>query len=136
METFVDYCKNYILENIENYESCSEYGCDLGWKITEGANCDGSLTYSNAAAMDYLREWYEECAEYWEYEKSEFGEVSHNPFENPEAYMVCMVIAGVNSILSECPVIEENWNDLIELDSKTIKSICDYVEEFDEVSLF
>lgn len=136
METLVEYCKNYILENIGNYENESVYGADLGYTITEGPNVDGTLTYSRAEAKEYLNEWYDDCSEYWGYEKFNFGENLHNPFDNPEAYMVCMVIEGVRSILSRCPIVDENWNEEFELDGETIKSICDYVEEFDEVSLF
>lgn len=136
MENFVDYCKNYILENIENYKGRSEYGADFAYTLTEGPNCDGSLTYSRREAQEYLNEWYDDCSEYWEYEKSNFGENYHNPFENPEAYMVCMVIEGVHSILSHCPIIEENWDDTFVLDDDAIKSICEYVKGYKADSLF
>jgi hypothetical protein len=61
-----------------------------------------------------------------------FGENTHNPFSEPEAYMVCMVIEGCNAILSKVPFIEENWNEEIELDSERIDEIKKFVEDFDE----
>lgn len=136
MESFNEYCKNYILENLGNYEGQSVYGSEVGYTITQSPNVDGTLTYSNHEAIEYLREWWYDAGEYWEYEKDNFGENLHNPFENPEAYMVCMVIEGVNSILSDCPIVEENWNDKFELTEDAIASIKEFVEKFSAQSLF
>lgn len=136
METLLEYCKNYIIDHIDNYEGTMHYACDFPMTITEGPNCDGSLTYSTDNAIEFLREWWWDCGEYWKYEKFNFGENYHNPFENPEAYMVCMVIEGCNSILSRCPVIEENWNDKIEITEEVIKQIKEYVEDYDNEELF
>lgn len=131
MESFKDYCKNYILDHIDNYEGQSYYGCDFAYTLTEAPNVDGSLTHSTYKAKEYLREWWDECGEYWEYEKDNFGEHLHNPFDEPEAYMVCMVIEGVNAILANEPHIEESWNDKLELTEGVIDDIKKYVEEFD-----
>lgn len=134
--SFVEYCKAYIIENIDDYEGTEVYACDFTTSITDGPNIDGTLTYSTNEAIEYLREWWYEAGEYWQYEKDNFGENQHNPFENPEAYMVCMVIEGCASILSRCPDLEDNWNDKIELTAEIIHNIKEFVEEFDEESLF
>ena len=131
MESFKDYCKNYILDHIEGYEGQLHYGCDFAYTLTETPNVDGTLTYSTHDAIEYLREWWYECGEYWEYEKDNFGEHPHNPFDEPEAYMVCMVIEGVNAILANEPHIEKSWNDKLELTEEVIEDIKKYVEEFD-----
>lgn len=136
MEKFVDYVKQYILDHIEDYEGTSQYGADWGFTLTEGPNCDGTLTYSTAEAKEYLREWWDECSEYWEYEKLNFGENQHNPFDNPEAYMVCMVIEGVRTILSRVPCIDKHWNENMTMTKRRIKEIKKYTEEFNEDSLF
>lgn len=99
MEDFVTYCKDYVAEHLPGYEGQDVYVSDLGYMITNGPNMDGSLTYSRSLAMDYLKEWWEEAADYFDYEKYEFGQNSHNPFDNPEAYMVCMVIEGVAELI-------------------------------------
>ena len=136
LESFFDYCKNYIIDHIEDWEGETKYACDLGGYLTEGPNVDGSLTYSTYMAKEYIREWWYEAGEYWEYEKNNFGENLHNPFDNPEAYMVCMVIEGVNAILSRCQYIEDNWNDEITLNEDTIKMIIEQVNEQDDDELF
>lgn len=46
MKSYVEYVKDFILENLPNYECMVVYGCDLGYTITEGINANGSATYS------------------------------------------------------------------------------------------
>lgn len=123
LETLTDYCKNFIISNIDNYSDQSIYGCDLGYTITKGINVDGSCTYSTYEAKEYIKFWWDEASDYFQYEKDNFGENLHNPFENPEAYMVCMVIQGVNSLLSQISFIDKNWNNKIKLTKKNIKKI-------------
>ena len=101
IKSFVDYCKEYVADTINEYEGQNVYGCDLGYTLTETPNCNGTLTYSTAEAREYLQEWFYEAGEYFKYEKANFGQNFHNPFENPEAYMVCMVIEGVNTLISD-----------------------------------
>lgn len=127
---FETYCKDYIKDHISDYVGNDYYMCDLGSEITEAPNCDGTLTYSRALAKDYIREWWDEAAEYWDYEKLNFGENSHNPFDNPEAYMVCMVIEGVQSLLSQCTEVNEQWNEEVELTQDLADSICEQIDGF------
>lgn len=131
-ESFLVYCKEWIKEHIEGYIGQTFYGCDLGITLTEGPNCDGSCTYSRYEAVEYLKEWWWEAADYFEYEKSEFGlESIHNPFDNPECYMVCMLIEGVNDLIAQCEVIDKNWNDKFELTEEIAQQICEEIEDFD-----
>lgn len=132
LESFLTYCKEYIKEHIDGYVGSVVYASELGWKLTEGPNTDGSLTYNRYDAMEYLKEWWWEADDYFDYEKSEFGAESiHNPFENPEAYMVSMVIEGVNSLINQCSAIEENWNEKIELTQEIAEQICQEIEELE-----
>lgn len=132
IEDFFTFCKNHIINNLPDHEGENVYMCDLGIDLTQAINCDGSFTYSRALAMDYLREWWDEAAQYWEYEKMNFGENIHNPFDNPEAYTVCMVIEGVNALLSRCAFVDDNWNDQITLTKEDIETILAQLEELDE----
>ena len=139
MEDFITYCKDYIAANIDGYEGQRVYLSELGWTITEGPNMDGSLTYSRADALEYLREWWTEAADYFDYEKSQFGDHLHNPFDNPEAYMVCMVIEGVRQLIDGAIWklgLEDEWDDEVELTADLIEKIKGAVEEFDGESLF
>ena len=138
METFIDYCKNYVLDNIDEYEGQEVYLCDLGFTLTDGPNCDGTLTFNREKAMDYLREWWWDAADYFEYEKFNFG-TTQNPFENPEAYMVCMVIEGVRTLIDRAITalgLDDQWNDEVELTADLIEKIKGAVEEYNEDKLF
>lgn len=133
MEGFVKYCKDFILGKINNYEDKTLYACDLPTIITDDINANGTCTYSRSKALDYLHEWHWEAGEYYDWENINFGEHMHNPFSEPEAYMVCMVIEGCSAILSKVPFIEENWcGEEVEFDSDKIKEIREFVENFDE----
>lgn len=128
MTNFNDFCKEYICEHLGELESVNVYACDLAYTLAEDDNVNGTMTYSRREAFDYLYDWAEDCADYLEYEKMNFGERS-NPFENPEAFMVRMVIEGINSILSQCEIIDSNWNDEIELTPEVIETIKEQIKD-------
>lgn len=131
IKPFITFCKDTIKEELDNYEGSAYYACDLGYTLTEGMNSDGTFTYSRELAKDYLKEWWDEADEYWDYEQENFGEHIRSPFGDPEAYIVCMVIEGVNGLLAKCPTIDKNWNEEIEL---TEDVICRIKDELDEIS--
>ena len=128
MEKFADYVKDFIKNTLPEYEGCTVCACDLGWNITESINADGTATYNRHEAMEYLKEWWWDVADAYEYQKFNYGEVLHNPFENPEAFMVCMIIDAVNTALARCDVINDAWNDEVELTEEVISTILDSVD--------
>lgn len=139
MKEFIDYCKQYIYEHIDGYEGQKHYLCDFGYTLTEGPNADGTLTYDRVKAMLYLKKWWWEAADYFEYEKLNFGENLHNPFENPEAYMVCMVVEGVDALWSSAINelgMNDRWNDEVELTPDLIAKIKECVEDMYPEKLF
>lgn len=44
METFEEYCKNFIVDNLDAYVGTDVYGCDLSSTLTEEINVNGSAT--------------------------------------------------------------------------------------------
>lgn len=134
---FIPFCKQQILDNIDNEEGYSRYGCDLGSYLTEGMNADGSFTYSREEAKEYIKEWWDDAANYSDYEEMNWGKRETNPFDEPELFTVRMVIEGVAGIMGQLPIIEENWNDKIELTPETIKTIKEQVAAIpDDVEVF
>lgn len=137
MKEFITYCKQYIYDHIDDYRGQKVYPCDLGFTLTEGPNMDGTLTFSTAEAKDYLREWWDEASDYYEYERDNFGTGGHNPFENPEAYMVCMVIEGVRALIDQAfMVLDIDYNEMVELTGDLIEQITEKVNENDTYRLF
>lgn len=143
IKSFVDYCKEYVADHINEYEGQMVYGCDLSYTLTAGPNSDGTLTYWTETAKEYLQEWFWEAGEYFKYEKANFGENLHNPFENPEAYMVCMVIEGVNTLISDALNELESedgetdfWNRQFELTAELCEKINALVQDNTREELF
>ena len=130
-EEFVPFCKNFIIENLDDREGQSHYGCDLGGYLTDAMNCDGTFTYSTNKAKQLLQAWWWDAEQYSEYEDLNFGQRT-NPFKNIEAYLVRMVSEGVNALLSKCDIIDQYWNDELELTADTIATIKEQVEEIDD----
>lgn len=132
-QNFCEYTKEHLSDQLQDYKGCKSYACDLYILLTEGINADGSATYSTHEAKEYLKEWFEEAGEYYEYAKMNFGEVFNNPFENPEAFMVEMIIQGVNVLLSDVPTISKKWNEEIEITDELIKEIKEHIESIHEI---
>lgn len=127
METFTEYCVDYIERELFGHKGRIVEACDLAFDLTQGPNANGSLTYSRSNAIEYLKEWWYDAADYFDYEKSNFGE-AQNPFDNPEAYMVCMVIEGVRSLIDQTTPIQKAWNERVELTGETINQILNEVK--------
>lgn len=132
---FFEFCKDYILENIEEYEGNDVYACDFGITMTEGMCCDGTFTYSTAEAKRYVMEWFYDAGEYSDYEEMSFGKRS-NPFDNIECFLVNMVTEGVRTILSRCQFIDDMWDKKFELTPEIIAVIKEQVDEQTDDELF
>lgn len=135
MESYSEYCVNHIIDRIYDYVGTSHYGSDFCYAITEDINANGSCTYSTRKAKDYLKEWWDDAADYWNYEKDNFGEHRWNPFESPEAYMVCMVIEGCSYLLGQCDTLEKVWNENFELTEEMADKIVEELKGVGDVRL-
>lgn len=129
METFEQYCKDFINDNLDGCIGTDVYGCDLSYILTEEINVNGTVTFSRQKAMEYIKEWFDEAAEVYNYQMENYGSVSHNPFENPEAWMVCMIIEGCSNLLSQCKCVDNIWNDEVELTEKLAEQIKDEIKD-------
>lgn len=131
MTGFNEFCRQTIADNLPEYVGTTVYMCNLGDILTETMNNDRTFTYNSKVSMDYLLDWWDNAAEYWDYEKQNFGEHCHNPFNNPEAYTICMVIEGVRSLLSQCKEADEAWDNEVELTQEIMNSILNQIESLE-----
>ena len=132
IKNFVRFCKDKIIDELSNYVGNEYYACDLAYILTEDINTDGSFTYNRELAKNYIKKWWDNVSNYWEFENKNLIERRYNPFDNPEAYLVCMVVEGVATILSQCDLIDKAWNDKIKLTKKNIKTLTEQVEAINE----
>ena len=134
---FVPFCKQFIEEHIDKYEGQSHCGYDIAGCLTEEMNVNGSFTYSREKAKDYIKEWWDDAAEYSDYEEMNWGKRESNPFSDPEVFTVRMVIEGVFGIMAQLPIIDKNWNDKIELTPRKIRTIKKQLKELgDDIKVF
>lgn len=115
-----------IIARLEDYEGANIYGADLAYTLFEGENVDGSFTYNSYEAKEWIKKYYDDIAEVYDELKFSFGEeyiAKLNMFENPEAFMVIIILESANYILGRCKFVEDNWNEKIELTKKNIKKI-------------
>jgi len=124
--SYLDYCKALILDNLENYKGLNFYDVyELSNSLTEGINADGSATYSTYEAKQYIKDWFDDLADFVEYHQSIYGEpVKYNPFEDSEKFHCLAVILGVENIMSQVEGIHEDFI----LDDEIISTIIDELE--------
>lgn len=124
---FKSWLEEMISEALDEYKDYPSdvYGCDLAYKLFEGENVNGSVTCSTYEAREFIKEHWDAAGDYHEYMKDNFGEITQNPFDNPEAFQVGMLLEGAQQLLSDSVFVEENWNDSMELNACTIAFIKD-----------
>lgn len=120
--------KNYMLHEIyqqlDEYEGQSQYCCDLGYYLFEGANYDCTYTYSTYQAKEWIKEHWDDIGEVVEELKFSLGAESiPNVFDYPEKFMVVIMLELASYMLGKCPYIDKRWNDEIELTPYRIKRI-------------
>ncbi len=130
MINYEEYCKDFIEENLDGYIGTDNYGCDLAYTLTEGINRSGTATYNKYKATEYIKEWFDNAAEVYNYQVENYGRPLWNPFENPEKWMVCMIIEGCANLISQCKCVEEVWNDKVELTEELAEQIKEEIKGF------
>ena len=120
----IDWACEFIEDELPEWEDTECIACDLGCKLTESINASGYIVKD---AWDFLSNHLKDARDEYEYEKENFGNVLHNPFENPDAFVTCMMINVVESILSQIPYIDEHWNDDIVLTKGVIRNILSHL---------
>lgn len=128
MKTLKNYIIDEIVWNLKEREGETVYACDLAYTVFEGANVDGSYTYSTYEAVKWIKKYFDSLGEIVE-EMQWRGLNAPNPFGEPEKFQVCVLLEGAQYLLSKCETIDENWNGEIELTPKTIRKICRELRE-------
>lgn len=125
--------KNWMIEAImaelEELEGQEVYGADLGYKVFERYNVDGSYTYSTNEAKEWVKEYFDELGEIVEEIKDNLGaECIPNVFDNVEAFQVVIILEYANNLLAQCETVDNGWNDEIEMTEETIEKIKEELE--------
>lgn len=126
--TLYEQVKEFLLDEIENYEDFYEYGCDIAYLVISGISANGTVEFSTNGTIEKIAANYGEYGSVFEYMQDNFGEVI-NPFDNPERFDVQAydIIAG--QILSQVPIIQKNWNEQFILTEEVIKQIQKHIKD-------
>lgn len=98
------------------------YGSELPYKLFEGENIDGSVTYNTYEAKEFIKNHWDDASEIAQYLMENF-DISLNPFENPEKFHVCMLLYGAEDIINESQFVGEHWDEQYELTSENVAEI-------------
>jgi len=133
LKEYVEYCRDFIIDNIRDFEGEETPAEDFGARMCAGPHMDGSLTYSRYDAEKYIIHWWGECGDYMEYLKEAFGsECVINPFNETEKFMVSMVCDGVNQLLYKSfDMLEIEGGDHVEITPELIEKILLDLDSFD-----
>lgn len=127
MESFIDYCKNVIKENLFNFidkEVCID---EFSYDITENA------TFKNTdKAKEFINEWWNEAAEFVDNEYNNGCEIS-NYFKDPKQFMINMVRWGVACLITDCTFIKYNWVDTIVFKEKDIENMWKEIKSMEQM---
>jgi len=124
--------KSYLIDKLTDYKGGLYYGCDLANTLTEGENVNGSVYCNSYKTKELIKENWDIFGDFLEYYKSNFDNLL-NPFTEPEKTHVCFLIMACEQMLSGCKLIEENWNNKLELTTKNIKAITKHINSLDEI---
>ena len=100
----------------------------------EGENIDGSFTYNSYEAKEWIKQNFDDIGEVWEELKFQFDDdflSNYNLFDDPEKFMVLIIIEAAGYIISKCKLINDKWDDEIILNKKTIATLEKQLKELD-----
>lgn len=126
--SFIDDLKATIKDRLQDYSGGTYYGCDLAYTLFEGENANGTVLFSTYQTKQFIAENFDLFGDLVEYVKDNL-DMTLNPFAEPEKAHVILLLESAQSLLAKLPLIEENWNNNIELTNENIEIICSQIDE-------
>ena len=125
--TFDEFIMSYVKDKLYDNLGSSEYGSDLGIKLCEEDNYNGTPFGYTATDRAFINHFDYEANETFDYLKNELG-MQINPLENVGAFAYCMVEKGVRDMLSRIYLVDKFWNEKITLTEDIVKEIISQME--------
>lgn len=115
-----------MIDNLDDLEGRDGYVSDLAFTLFEGENIDGSMTYSTYKAEQWIAEHFHDLADVVDDMAADW-DITPNPFSNPEAFMVQVVIYIAEQLVYESAYLQrgrdEEEIDAITYDAETVALI-------------
>ena len=103
---------------------------DLADRLLEEENINGSYFCSTYKSTLWIKEHFEELGDIVEEYEDIFGEPPANPFNEPEKFMVQIMLNVADSIMNETKFISNFEDEQIELTQEVIDTLKAELEEF------
>ena len=136
--------KKYIIEKlIEKLDELRDenktfYGCDLSYELWESENIDGTITYSTYQAKEFIKNYYDDIGEVWYELNFQFDQdylSKFNMFDNPEKFMLLIVLEASSYLLGKCQLVEKYWNDETTMTNYKIDKLINQLKELNDEGL-
>ena len=115
-----------MIDNLDDLEGHEGYVSELAFTLFENENINGSMTYSTYKASQWIMENFHDLGDVVEDMAAEWG-ITPNPFNNPEAFMVQVVLYLAEQLVYESAYLQrgrdEEEIDAITYDEETIALI-------------
>lgn len=124
--------KNYVIdlliENLENYEDMSIYGCEMAYTLLEEYNVDGTVLYNTHSTTEWLKDNMQDIYDFlptikFSYDDEFYARLCIDILDNPEKAMVIICLEKAREILSSLKFINDNWDNKIVLNKENINII-------------
>ena len=130
MKNYLNDLEKDVLERminaLDDLEGRDGYVSELAFTLFEYANMDGTLTYSTYKASQWIMENFHDLGDVVEDMAAEW-DITPNPFNNPEAFMVQVVLYLAEQLVYESAYLQrgrdEEEIDAITYDEETIALI-------------
>ena len=115
-----------MIDHLDDLEGRDGYVSELAFTLFEGENINGSMTYSTCEAEQWIAEHFHDLADVVEDMVADW-DITPNPFNNPEAFMVQVVLYLAEQLVYESAYLrrgcDEEEIDAITYDEETIALI-------------
>ena len=128
MATIKEFVADVLTDKLDEYKGTSSYGADLAYDLLEEYNVNGTYTYSTYKAKQWVQEYFDELADIVN-DMTEEGLAPCNVFDNPEAFMVQIMLYVAGELLGQCDTVNEFWNEEQELTEEIITKIKEELNE-------
>lgn len=125
----LNYLEKDVLEmmivNLDGMEGREGYVSDLAFDLFEGENMNGTITYDREEAQEWIAELFHDMGDVIEEMAAEW-DMTPNPFSNPEAFQVQVVIFLAGRLIDCSDFVARRYEeecDAITYDTETINLI-------------
>ena len=120
------------LEDLKGYEE-SHYICDLGYTLFESENVNGAYFCSNYTAKKWVNKNFEYIGEVAEEIKFQFdsdyaNKILLDVFDNPDRFIVVIVLEVANYLISRCDTADKYWNDETTLTDEILNNLIEEIK--------